>query len=277
MSTVGRPPTLLEAVHVTLRRLHYSPRTEEAYIGWIRAFIHFHGRRHPREMGAEEVTAFLNFLAVEKKVAASTQNQALCAIVFLYKYVLELDLEWLEGLTRAQRPRRLPVLARAEVDAVLDRLDRPIDLLGEIFYGSGLRLMEGISLRVKDIDFARHQIMVRDGKGEVDSAVPLARRSEEKLHGQMELVAKRHHGEVRAGRGEVDLPSALVRKFPNASRSLPWQYLFPAYRHSHHPGSPRPQGRTHDHDLHPSRRPGPARSEESFRPREGQLRSLSGA
>ena len=141
------PSGLFETMHATLRRLHYSPRTEEAYVGWVRAFVRFHNRRHPREMGAPEITAFLNFLAVEKRVAASTQNQALCAIVFLYRHVLELDFDWLEGLTRAQRPRHLPVvLSRSEVEALLERLERPLDVIAELLYGSGLRLMEGMSL-----------------------------------------------------------------------------------------------------------------------------------
>ncbi len=160
--------TLIEALRNTLRRLHYSPRTEEAYVHWTREFLRFH-RRHPRELGSAEVTDFLNDLAVRRRVAAATQNQALCALVFLYRKVLELEAPALDGFDRARRPERLPtVLSRADVRALLDRLEPPFRLIGEILYGSGLRLGESIALRVKDIDFERHQITVRGGKGARD-------------------------------------------------------------------------------------------------------------
>src|ERR1700722_7928492 len=161
--------TLREAVCATIRRLHFSPRTEEAYLHWLSAFIAFHGGRHPRELGAAEVTAFLNHLAVERRVAASTQNQALCALVFLYQRVLGLQVPELVGLERARRPHHLPaVLSRREVFALLDRLEPPFRLIGEILYGSGLRLMEALAIRIKDVDIERRQITVRRGKGPHD-------------------------------------------------------------------------------------------------------------
>lgn len=174
--------TLIEAVCNTIRRLHYSPRTEEAYIHWIREFIRFHHRRHPREMGAPEVTTFLNHLAVDRRTSASTQNQALCAIVFLYRRVLEMEVGDLVGLERAQRPDHLPtVLSRDEVNALLARLDPPFRLIGEILYGSGLRLLECLSLRIKDVDLERRQLMVRRGKGDHDRPALLPARSQRRI------------------------------------------------------------------------------------------------
>lgn len=223
--------TLVEALRATIRRLHYSPRTEEAYIYWTREFIRFHSRRHPRELGAAEVTAFLNDLAVRRRTAASTQNQALCALVFLYRKVLELDLPALAGLERARRPNHLPtVLARGEVLVLLDRLDPPYRLIGEILYGAGLRLLEALSLRVKDIDLERRQITVRRGKGERDRAALLPTRAREGLRTQLDAVGRHHRAELAVGRGEVDLPHALRSKMPGAATRLGWQYLFPASR-----------------------------------------------
>jgi integron integrase len=223
--------TLLEAVSATIRRLHYSPRTEEAYLQWIRAFVGFHRGRHPREMGAAEVTTFLNHLAVERRVSASTQNQALCALVFLYGRVLGLELPELAGLDRARRPHHLPaVLSRREVIALLDRLEPPFRLIGEILYGSGLRLLECLAIRIKDVDLERHQITVRRGKGQHDRAALLPARARDGLRAQIDAVARRHRAELAAGRGQVDLPHALREKMPEAASSLAWQYLFPASR-----------------------------------------------
>ena len=223
--------TLFEAVSATLRRLHYSPRTEEAYLRWAREFIRFHHRRHPREMGAAEVTAFLNDLAVRRRTSASTQNQALCALVFLYRKVLELEMPALEGLERAQRPEHLPnVLSRRDVLALLDRLEPPFRLLGQILYGAGLRVQEALSLRVKDVDLERHQITVRRGKGAHDRAALLPALARDGLSAQIEAVRRRHRAELAAGRGEVDLPFALRTKLPGAATSCGWQYLFPASR-----------------------------------------------
>jgi len=181
--------TLIEAVRATIRRLHYSPRTEEAYVHWIRQFLRFHPGRHPRPMGAEEVTAFLNQLAVARRTSASTQNQALCALLFLYKRVLELDMPRLEGLTFAQRPAHLPaVLSRQETMALLDRLVPPFRLIGELLYGSGLRLLEALSIRIKDVDLDRRQIMVRRGKGQRDRPALLPVRAREALQVRTTMI-----------------------------------------------------------------------------------------
>lgn len=223
--------TLIEAVRATVRRLHYSPRTEEAYVHWIRQFIRFHRGRHPRQMGTEEVTAFLNDLAVTRRTAASTQNQALCALLFLYKRVLELEMPRLEAIDRARRPEHLPaVLSRQDVLALLEHLAPPFRLIGELLYGSGLRLLEALAIRIKDVDLERRQIMVRRGKGQHDRPALLPARAGDKLRAQLESVARRHQEELAAGRGEVDLPHALRAKMPKAATSLAWQYLFPASR-----------------------------------------------
>ncbi|KYF77889.1 integrase [Sorangium cellulosum] len=223
--------TLIEAVRATIRRLHYSPRTEEAYVYWIRAFIRFHHGKHPRQMGAEEVTAFLNDLAVARRSAASTQNQALCALLFLYKRVLDLQIPRLEALERARRPEHLPtVLSRQDALTLLEHLIPPFRLIGELLYGSGLRLLEALSIRVKDVDLDRRQIMVRRGKGQHDRPALLPARARGELQAQLDAVAQRHKKELAAGRGEVDLPHALRAKMPGAATSLPWQYLFPASR-----------------------------------------------
>ena len=239
--------TLTEAVSITIRRLHYARRTEEAYIHWVREFVRYHGRRHPREMGAAEVTAFLNDLAVHRRASASTQNQALCALVFLYRKVLQLEMPALEGLERAQRPQHLPnVLSRRDVVALLDRLEPPFLLLGQLLYGAGLRVQEALSLRVKDIDLDRHQITVRRGKGAHDRAALLPSVAREGLVAQLETVRRLHVAERAAGRGEVDLPYALRVKMPAAATSLAWQYLFPASRPCIDPAT----GRTVRYHLH---------------------------
>jgi integron integrase len=221
--------TLIEATRATFRRLHYSPRTEEAYLHWIRELIRFHQGRHLRNLGAAEITAFLNHLAVERRSSASTQNQALCAILFLHKRVLAVEMPALEGLERAQRPGHLPtVLGRRDASAVIDRLEPPFRLIGEILHGSGLRLLECLSLRIKDVDLDRYQIMIRRGKGDNDRPALLPARTRRGLETQIEAVRARHQTELAAGRGEVDLPHALRRKMPSAATTFPWQYLFPA-------------------------------------------------
>lgn len=189
--------TLIEAVQAALRRGHYSSRTEEAYVHWIRAFVRFHHRRHPREMGAQEITAFLNELALVRRTSASTQNQALCALVFLYRRVLQIEMPELFGLHRARRPVHLPaVLGRRDVQALLDKLKPPFLLMGEMFYGSGLRLMECVSLRIKDVDLDRHQVLVRAGKGHKDRAALLPVRAREPLRAQIAHTAERHRREL---------------------------------------------------------------------------------
>ena len=241
--------TLIEALQNTLRRQHDSPRTEEAYVHWTRAFIAFHDRRHPRDLGPAEITAFLNELAVRRRTSASTQNQALCALVFLYRKVLEIDLPPLVGLERARRPTHLPaVLSRHEVVALLDRLEPPFRLIGELLYGSGLRLSEALSLRVKDVDFERRQLTVRRGKGERDRPALLPVRARDALRAQLDEVARRHEAARAEGGGEVDLPHALDRKLPGASTSLAWQYVFPASRPCTDPAT----GRRVLHHLHES-------------------------
>jgi integron integrase len=225
-----RPPKLLDQVRAKLRLLHYAIRTEEAYVDWIRRFILFHHKRHPREMGATEVEAFLTHLAVEDRVAASTQNQALAALLFLYQKVLNIELPAVDAV-RAKRPKRLPVvLSPGEVRALLDRMVGVPRLMTELMYGSGLRLLEACRLRVKDIDFARGQIVVREGKGDKDRAVPLPKRLEAPLRAQIERVEVVHRADVKAGHGRVWLPTAIREKYPRAERALGWQYLFPAAR-----------------------------------------------
>ncbi len=223
--------TLFEAVRATIRRLHSSPRTEEAYLHWIRALITYHARRHPRDMDASHITAFLNHLAAERRLSASTYNQALCAVGFLYERVLGLPMPKVADLERARRPHHLPaVLSRREIVALLDHLEPSLHLVAEILYGSGLRLLEALSIRIKDVDVDRHQIMVRRGKGQHDRAALLPARIREPLAAQIARVGERHRFEIAQGRGHVALPDALRQKMPAAASSLAWQTLFPASR-----------------------------------------------
>ena len=233
--------TLIKAGQTTIRCLHYSPRIAEAYLKWICAFIRCHGGRHPRDMGAPEATGFLNHLAVERRVSASTQNQALCALVFLYRRVLGLEMPDLKGLERARRPDHLPaVLSRRDVHALLDKLEPPFRLIGEILYDSGLCLLECLSVRVKDVDLERRQIMPRRGKRNHDRAALLPARAREGLRAQLHEVERRHRAERASGRSEVDLPCALRAKMSHAAAKLPWQYLFPASRPCADPATGRP-------------------------------------
>lgn len=236
----------LEQVRETIRVRHYSIRTERTYIEWTRRFILFHRKRHPKEMGEAEVAAFLTYLAVDRKVAASTQNQALNALVFVYKHVLDQPLGEITGAVRAKRPARLPVvLSQDEVRRVLAELRGAQWLIACLQYGSGLRLMESIRLRVKDLEFERHAIMVRDGKGGKDRVVTLADALVEPL--QRHLASRRNlfDQDSAQGFGTVYLPHALARKYPNAERSWGWQYVFPASRLSTDPRS----GTTRRHHL----------------------------
>jgi integron integrase len=229
---------LLDQVRHRIRANHYSIRTEESYVNWVRQFILFHGKRHPLEMGEPEVNAFLTHLAVERNVAASTQNQALSAILFLYKQVLERPLENLGEVIRAKRPERLPlVLTREEVRAVLAQLDGQHWLMASLLYGSGLRLMECLRLRVKDIDFGQSHIIVRDGKGFKDRVTVLPSALIEPLKRQIARVKVWHEQDLAAGFGRVYLPHALAEKYPNADRTFGWQYLFPAASRSVDPRS----------------------------------------
>ena len=243
------PPRLLDQVRERCRVKHYSLRTEKAYVHWIKRFILFHGKRHPNEMGASEVEAFLSFLATRKNVAASTQNQALAAILFLYREVLGIDLPWLDGVTRASKPPRLPVvLTREEVRALLARLDGVHGLIAGLMYGSGLRLMETLRLRVKDVDLARREITVREGKGGKDRRTMLPDSLLEPLRHQLDRIGLIHEGDRREGLAPVELPYALARKYPRAGHELAWQYVFPAAQ----PGIDPRSGIRRRHHLHES-------------------------
>jgi integron integrase len=224
-------PRLLDRVREAIRTRHYSRRTEKAYVHWIKRYIFFHGKRHPAEMGAAEVTRFLTFLAVEGKVASSTQNQALSALLFLYREVLGMELPWLDDLVRAKRPQHLPVvLTRDEVRAVLQGLDGVPRLMAILLYGAGLRLLECCRLRVKDVDFAMNQITIRDGKGHKDRPTMLPAAIKAELAAHIERMREQHQADLRHGAGWVELPGALMRKYPNAGRDWGWQWVFPATR-----------------------------------------------
>ena len=224
-------PPLLALLRAKLRLGHYSLRTEQAYRGWVVRYVRFHGLRHPAEMGEREVLAFLHDLAERKRVASSTQVQALAAVQFLYRDVLNQPLE-LEGrIPRGRAPSRVPtVLTRDEVVRVLDHLHGTYALVGELLYGSGLRLLEGLSLRVKDVDLTRREIRVRRGKGERDRVTVLPERILARLAAHLVEVRKRHARDLAEGAGSVALPGALARKYPRASRTWPWQWVFPASR-----------------------------------------------
>lgn len=224
---------LLEEVRRQLRVNHYSLRTEHAYIGWIRRFIEANGRRHPRRLGGSEIEGFLSHLAVEGQVAASTQNQALSALLFLYREVLGLELPWMENVVRARRARRLPVvLSRAEVQRLLAQLEGRPWLLASLLYGAGLRLLEVLRLRVKDVDFDRGEIIVRDGKGAKDRRTMLPQALVTPLRHEIERTRVLHAADIDAGFGAVWLPHALARKYRNAHREFGWQYVFPARHRS---------------------------------------------
>lgn len=231
-------PKLLDQVRDLIRLKHYSIRTEQAYLGWVKRFILFHGKRHPKEMGAEEVTQFLTHLAVQGNVAASTQNQALNAVLFLYREVLKVDLPWLDGLQRAKKPARLPVvLSREEVRRLLAQLDGTTWLIVALIYGAGLRVLEALRLRVKDIDFQYKQLVVRDGKGQKDRVTTLPESLIDPLQRQLDRVKLLHQRDLREGFGRVYLPHALARKYPNANREWAWQYIFPSLHRSNDPRS----------------------------------------
>jgi integron integrase len=231
-------PKLLDEVRNAMRLRHMSYRTEEAYVNWIRRFIFFHNRRHPKDMGANEIRAFLSHLAVHLHVAASTQNVALNALLFLYRHVLRQEFPELGELERAKRPRRLPaVLTREEVTAMLAQLRGTHHLMASLLYGSGLRLMECLRLRVKDLDFSYQQLTVRDGKGAQDRVTMLPKSLEEPLQRHLAKVQLLHVEDLAEGFGEVYLPYALDRKYPNAGRSWTWQYVFPAAKRSVDPRS----------------------------------------
>ena len=242
-------PKLLDRVRAAARLRHYSRRTEAAYVNWIRRFILFHRKRHPDGMGEVEISAFLSWLASEGRVSASTQNQALSAILFLYREVLDRELARMDDIVRARRPRRLPVvMTRDEVRAVLDALAGPQRLMAMLLYGAGLRLLECSRLRVKDVDFGLNQIIVRGGKGQKDRVTLLPAAARGPLTRQLEEVRRQHEKDLKRGAGWVELPQALARKYPNYGREWAWQWVFPATRHYFHVES----GQKRKHHLHES-------------------------
>jgi integron integrase len=229
---------LLDQVRDNLRVKHYSYRTEQTYVEWIRRFILFHHKRHPGEMGTPEIEAFITHLAVERNVAVSTQNQALSAILFLYKYVLKKELDIPPSMVRPGRPKRLPtVLTHAEAGRVIACMNGVPKIMTKLLYGSGLRLMEVMRLRVKDIDFENRQIIVRDGKGENDRSTVLPEGAVAELRSHLQEVKALHEKDLREGYGETELPYALGVKYPNAACEWIWQYVFPASQRSTDPRS----------------------------------------
>ena len=239
-------PKLLDQVRARIRVKHYSIRTEDQYVQWIKRFIFFHGKRHPRDLGAADVEAFLSDLAVNGRVAASTQNQALSALLFLYREVLEITLPWLDNVTRAKPSQRMPVvLTPAEVRAVLDRMDGVYGLMARLLYGTGMRLMECVRLRVKDVDFGRNEILIREGKGAKDRVTMLPAALAGSLQDHLARRRLLYEDDLRDGRSEVWLPDALAKKYPNAPTEWGWQFVFCSGSHSTDPRS----GRVRRHHI----------------------------
>lgn len=244
-----RPKKLLEQVCDVIRVKHYSYRTEESYVYWLRRYILFHDKQHPKEMGSTEIEAFLTYLAVKERVAASTQNQALSALLFLYREVLKQELDSPVDALRAKRSRYLPtVLTKEEVLAVIQNLSQVHKLVIQVLYGSGLRLTEGLQLRVKDLDFAQQQIVVRETKGPESRVTMLPASLMDLLKEHLQTVKQLHHRDLEKGYGSVYLPFALERKYPNADREWVWQFVFPSDRFSRDPRS----GVGRRHHLHES-------------------------
>lgn len=229
-------PGVLEVARQSIRTKHYSIRTEEVYLGWMRRFIRFHQMRHPRDMGADEVQQFLSHLAVDGDVAAATQNQALSAILYLYKEVLGIDLPWLNDVTRAKKPKKLPVvLTRAEVSSLLLQTEGEMGLIIRLLYGTGMRLLEACRLRVKDVDLERREIIVRDGKGAKDRVTMLPESLVQPIVMQIQRTTEWFARDREDGLAGVYLPHALAKKYPAAPYELGWQYVFPADRASEDP------------------------------------------
>jgi integron integrase len=246
--TEPQPPRLLDRVRDTLRLKHMSLKTEKSYMYYIKDFILFHNKRHPREMGVEQIRAYLSHLAVNKNVAASTQNVARNALLFLYKEVLQIALPFIDGIEPAKRPERLPVVfTREEVQAILANLSGVHHLMASLLYGSGLRLTECLNLRIKDIDFGYQQIVVRDGKGHKDRITTLPKLTIEGLKLQLENARYLHQQDLAQGYGAVYLPYALEQKYPHANREWAWQFVFPANNRSKDPRS----GIVRRHHIYP--------------------------
>jgi len=223
------PPKLLHRMRDHLRTRHYSIRTEAAYLDWARRFILFHDKRHPADMGAAEVAAFLTHLAVDRQVSASTQNQAKSAILYLYKEVLQVQLPWLDEVVQAKAPKRLPVvLTPSEVRELLMHMQGTTGLVARLLYGTGMRLLEALRLRVKDVEFSRREIVIREGKGNKDRVTVLPENLIADLQAQLQRARALHDKDLEAGFGRVYLPHALAVKYPQADRSWAWQYVFPS-------------------------------------------------
>lgn len=243
----GQKPRLLDQVRQAIRGRHYSPRTERAYVDWIKRFILFHKKRHPLEMAEKEISSFLTDLAVRGKVSPSTQSQALSAILFLYREVLKQDVPWIDDIIRAKAPKRVPlVMTREEVRAVMDNMTGTNWLMASLLYGAGLRLKECVQLRVKDVDLESHQIIVRAGKGSKDRITVLPAVSRPHLEKHLRAVWKQHQDDMKQGAGWVELPFGLRRKYRNAARSWSWQWIFPATRTYKDPES----GQRRRHHIH---------------------------
>jgi integron integrase len=241
-SSAPQPPKLLDRLRIHLRTRHYSLRTEQAYVDGVRRFILFHGKRHPQDMGAAEVEAFLSHLAVDRQVSGSTQNQAKAALLYLYKQVLGVDMPWLNEVVQAQRPRRLPVvLTPSEVRELMLHVEGIAGLVAQLLYGTGMRLLEALRLRVKDVEFARREITVREGKGNKDRVTVLPENLIAPLQAQLHKARALHQKDLEVGLGRVYLPHALAVKYPEADRSWAWQFVFPSPVRSL---DPRPDPRT---------------------------------
>jgi len=224
-------PKLLDRVRMAIRARHYSRRTARAYVGWIRRFIVFHGVRHPNEMGTKEISRFLTHLATEQGVSSSTQNQALSALLFLYRNVLDKELPRLKDVVRAKPTRHLPVvLSRTEVGALLDALEGPRWIMATLLYGAGLRVLECARLRIKDLDFEQRCIVIRAGKGAKDRQTLFPDQARQPLRRHLDFVRRQHETDLEKGAGWVEMPYALARKYPNAGRDWIWQWVFPAAR-----------------------------------------------
>lgn len=240
-------PRLMDQVREVIRVNHYSIRTEEAYCQWIRRFIYFHNKRHPKDMGEKEITAYLTHLAVIRDVSASTQNQALSALLFLYRKVLGMELAWLDNVVRAKRPKRLPVvLTRDEVQRMIAVMPESVQLWARLLYGTGMRIMESLRLRVQDVDFGYRQVLVRSGKGNKDRVTVLPESLIEPLKAHLEKVKILHQADLAEGFGSAYLPFALNRKLGNADRDWGWQYVFPSKNRSADPRT----GVIRRHHLH---------------------------
>lgn len=249
MKINGQEPKLLDQVRAVLRTKHYSIKTENSYVQWVKRFILFNNKQHPGEMGEKEINRFLSYLAVEKKVAASTQNQALCAIVFLYKHVLRRDLGNFGSINWAKRSKHLPVVfTRAEVKGIIENLTGDYRLMATMLYGAGLRLSECLQLRVKDVDLEYRQLIVRDGKGGKDRVTVLPESVVAPLRIHIEQVIKIHEKDIRDGYDSVFMPFALERKYPSAGKEIGWHFLFPAGNISKDPRT----GINRRHHIHES-------------------------